>query len=103
MHPSPIYVSVYISFQKTKCQSKIEVMSKIRCFSFVLLAEKSLKVFDFYVRSIHSTVEGFVVLMMIRTMEREPVRCVVVVVFKFETGSGFFITGYKIVNTDLIF
>lgn len=43
-----------------------------------------------------------VLLMMIRTMEREPVRCVVVVV-KFETGSGFCITGYKIVNTDLIF
>lgn len=44
-----------------------------------------------------------VVLMMFRTMEREPVRFVVVVVFKFETGPGFCITGYKIVNTDLIF
>lgn len=42
--------------------------------------------------------------MMFRTMEREPVRfVVVVVVFKFETGSGFSISGYKIVNTDLIF
>lgn len=41
--------------------------------------------------------------MMFRTMEREPVRFVVVVVFKFETGSGFSISGYKIVNTDLIF
>lgn len=41
-----------------------------------------------------------VVLMMFRTMEREPVRFVVVVAFKFETGSGFCISGYKIVNFD---
>lgn len=46
-------------FSKDKCQSKIQRMLKIGCFSFVLLAEKSLKVFDFYVRSIHSAVEGF--------------------------------------------
>lgn len=71
------------------------------------MAEKSLKVFDFYVRSTHSAAEGLVVLVMFRAMERamerKPVRFVVVVVFKFETGSGFCISGYKIVNTDLIF